>query len=142
LIVKTSCRSTDVGSNGRTGLVLTVNASTSAYSGKELRGYDSNTVGSTTSSTANIDPIRIPSSGATANTFGNAEIYFSNYASSAYKSVSIDEVSENNSSSFWYLSIAGDLWSNTTAINQITLTAYSGNFAQYSTASLYGIKKD
>jgi hypothetical protein len=75
----------------------------------------------------------------TANTFGNASIYIPNYTSSNYKSVSSDSVSENNSTTAFSRLVAG-LWSNTSAINQITITTDTGDVAQYSTATLYGIK--
>ena len=75
----------------------------------------------------------------TANTFGNASIYIPNYASSNYKSVSSDSVSENNATGAFSRLVAG-LWSDTSAINQITITTDTGDVAQYSTATLYGIK--
>jgi hypothetical protein len=74
----------------------------------------------------------------TANTFGNASIYIPNYASSNYKSVSSDSVSENNATSAFSRLVAG-LWSDTSAINQITITTDTGDVAQYSTATLYGV---
>ena len=81
----------------------------------------------------------------TANTFNNAEIYLPNYAGSNNKSFSVDTVSENNASTdyTYQLLLEAGLWSQTTAINQITIysgTVGSTNFLQYSTASLYGIK--
>ena len=75
----------------------------------------------------------------TANTFGNASIYIPNYASSNYKSVSSDSVNENNATAAFSRLVAG-LWSDTSAINQITITTDTGDVAQYSTATLYGIK--
>jgi len=75
----------------------------------------------------------------TANTFGNASIYIPNYAGSNYKSVSSDSVSENNATGAFSRLVAG-LWSDTSAINQITITTDTGDVAQYSTATLYGIK--
>jgi hypothetical protein len=75
----------------------------------------------------------------TANTFGNASIYIPNYTSSNYKGVSSDSVSENNATGAFSRLVAG-LWSNTSAINQITITTDTGDVAQYSTATLYGIK--
>ena len=76
--------------------------------------------------------------GATANTFSNNEIYISNYAGNTNKSFSVDWTSENNSTSVnWYLGYTGGLWSNTAAITSVSLF---GDFAQYSTATLYGIK--
>jgi len=82
----------------------------------------------------------IPASGTTASTFGNAEIYLPNYAGNTNKSASIDMVSEQNATST-YMGLVAPLWSNTAAITSITLTGASGNLAQYSTATLYGIKK-
>lgn len=76
----------------------------------------------------------------TINTFNNTDIYIPNYTSSNYKSVSADDVSENNGTTA-YAMLTGSLWSNTSPINQITLTLSSGNFKQYSSATLYGIRK-
>jgi len=82
----------------------------------------------------------VNSNGSTANTFGNAEIYIPNYAGSTNKSFSIDAVSEANATTAFMRLIAG-LWSNTAAINRITLSNIaSGNIPQYSTAYLYGVK--
>ena len=75
----------------------------------------------------------------TASTFSSSQCYIPNYAGSSNKSFSIDSTEENNATLSEMVLIAG-LWSNTTAINRITLVPYSGTFAQYSTAYLYGIK--
>jgi len=76
----------------------------------------------------------------TANTFANTEIYIPNYTSSSAKAVSVDAVTENNSTSAEMALFAG-LWNNTSAITSIELVSNTGNFVQYSTASLYGISK-
>ena len=79
--------------------------------------------------------------GATANTFGNISIYIPNYISSNYKSYSSDGVSENNGATSFTSLIAG-LWNITNPINTITLTPYAGStWQQYSSATLYGIRK-
>jgi len=79
-------------------------------------------------------------SGDTANTFSNGEYYIPNYAStSAYKSLSHDVVNENNATAAQSYLTAG-LFSSNSAISTVTIAPTSGNFAQYSTASLYGIK--
>jgi hypothetical protein len=80
----------------------------------------------------------IPGNTATASTFGNGELYIPNYAGSNNKSSSADVVPEQNATGT-YMSLVANLWSNTAAINQITITA-DGNFAQHSSAYLYGIK--
>ncbi len=74
----------------------------------------------------------------TASTFSNVSIYLPNYSNSSYnKSFSVDSVIENNATGSAQILIAG-LWSQTTAINQLTLVPV-GNFVQYSSAYLYGI---
>jgi hypothetical protein len=76
----------------------------------------------------------------TASVFSNTKIYIPNYTSSNNKSVSIDNVTETNATTMYMRLIAG-LWSNSAAITSITYnSAYSSTFAQYSSASLYGIK--
>jgi hypothetical protein len=84
--------------------------------------------------------IMMPGSGQTASTFGSAEIYIPNYAGSSNKSVSIDHVTENNATGA-FANLTTLLWSNSAAITSITITESSGssNYAQYSTAYLYGI---
>jgi hypothetical protein len=75
----------------------------------------------------------------TANTFTNAEFYIPNYAGSANKSVSIDGVTENNGTTA-YADLEALRWANSAAITEIKLTTSSAaNFAQYSTAYLYGV---
>jgi len=77
--------------------------------------------------------------GATANTFANVGLYIPNYASSNFKSVSLDNAPENNSTAN-VIGLTAGLWSNTAAITSITFTLAVGNWAQNSTAYLYGIK--
>jgi len=115
---------------------LSFNGVTSNLSGKTLYGSGSAT-GST--SPASTIPVQSNWSTSTASTFGNAEFYIPNYTSSNYKSVSADAVAENNATEGYDWLTAG-LWSNTAAITSITLTSNSSNFAQYSTAYLYGVK--
>lgn len=74
----------------------------------------------------------------TASTFSNVEIYIPNYTSSNYKSFSIDGVTENNATPA-AIRLSAGLWSSTSVISSIKLSAYS-SWVQYSTATLYGIK--
>ena len=109
----------------------------SALNGSYIRLYDaSGTAGSDSSSFLFT---QVPDSTITANTFSNVELYIPNYTSSNYKSISQDQVRENNSATNTN-SLMALLWSDTSAINQITLIPFSsGTFDQYSTAYLYGI---
>lgn len=78
----------------------------------------------------------------TASTFANTEIYIPNYAGSTNKSISADGVTEANQTNTLAIFTAG-LWSNTSAINSISIVPWQGgvfNFLQYSTAYLYGVK--
>jgi hypothetical protein len=114
---------------------VTFNGSTSSISLRGLYGNGS----AAGSQTLTRHPILGTGSTATTSTFGNSEIYIPNYAGSNNKSSSSDAVAESNTTTvFSYLNAA--LWSNTAAITSVTLTPDSGNFAQYSTATLYGIK--
>jgi hypothetical protein len=118
------------------------NSSANDYSSKELF-YDNATVGNGSGSSESYIRVAFAQNGAfTANTFNNVEIYIPNYLSSNYKSTSSEGVDETNAQAN-YISINAGLWSNTAAINRITLSEYSGSgtiFAQHSTAYLYGIK--
>ena len=80
------------------------------------------------------------SAGGTASTFSNISIYIPNYAStSTYKSISIDGVQEANATTAYaYLNAA--LFQSNNAINQVTITSWNSTWAQYTTATLYGIK--
>jgi len=108
----------------------------SNYQTKELYG-DGTSVGSGSFTTTNIHP-PIAGAGATSNTFGNFEIYIPNYTSSSQKSISCDVVTENNATNA-AARLAAYLWTGTSAINIITLTAAGTSFVQYSTFSLYGL---
>ncbi len=112
------------------------NGSTASMTRRFLYG-DGSTVASSSASNSRFTWSSSPS--ATANTFSNAEIYIPNYSGSTNKSVSSDTVVETNATTGNLLAFVAGLWSNTAAINQVTLTPTSGTFIQYTTATLYGI---
>ncbi len=137
LVLLTSARSA-TGSGNWDGVYVSFNGTsvTTNHSTRRLYGFSSTVASDSSLPYAGI----IPTSGVTANTFGNGSMYIPNYAGSNNKSVSVDAVTENNSVNAINFLTAG-LWSNTAAITSITLTTESGtNFVQYSTATLYGIK--
>lgn len=115
---------------------LRFNGLTTNLSMRTLEG-DGATATSGTNATR-IDPIN-EGSNATANTFSNGQAYIPNYAGSTNKSVSIDSISETNATTA-YQRLAAGLWSSTAAITQVSLIAPT-TYAQYSSASLYGITK-
>lgn len=118
---------------------LKFNASSTGYSSRWLEGNGSGAPGSFTGPTNRGYAGVHSAATATASTFGNFSIYIPNYASSNNKSYSSDTVSENNATAAT-AELGAGLWSNSAAITSITLTPDSANFAQYSTATLYGIK--
>jgi hypothetical protein len=79
-------------------------------------------------------------SGLTASSFGNTLMYIPNYAGSTQKSVSVDSVIENNATA-GYQMMWSAIWTGTSAINNISFTAFSNLFIQYSSFYLYGIIK-
>jgi hypothetical protein len=75
----------------------------------------------------------------TANTFTNNIWYIPNYASSNFKSISDDTVTENVSTNILSGLTAG-LWSSTSAITSVKISnEAAAKFVQYTTAYLYGI---
>lgn len=135
LCIKFSLASTSANQN-TDGLAIKVNNSTANLSRRTLYGD-----GSGAASTNNTNGyIGFTSGNSATNTFGNGEIYIPNYASSNYKSMSADNVSEANQTTA-YAFLTAVLWSSTSAINQLTLYYTGGDtFKQYSAATLYGIR--
>ena len=126
-----SARSTQA--NVANSCPIAFNGSTSGFTSRFVEGAGSGTPSSFTS-TYIIGNVQGTSS--TSSTFTSINVYIPNYAGSAYKSFSAETAGENNSTTA-YATLGAGLWSNTAAINQITLTM--NNFAQYSTAYLYGV---
>jgi hypothetical protein len=141
LLVKLSARTSDNDSLHYGLVYVTVNNNTSGiYDNRRLFGY-----GTTTGSASNTDSTSwattAAGSSATASTFGNAEFYFPNYTSSNNKSLSLDTVVETNDATNNLLVLFAGLAETTSAITSIKFGATSGQtLAQYSTATLYGIK--
>lgn len=115
------------------------------YSAKNIRGNGSGAASNNYSSQDSIpNNYSVVGSTATASTFSNTEIYIANYTStSVAKSLSSDNVTENNATEAWATMYAG-LWNPGTqaAITSIVLTSNynpSELYAQYTTAYLYGI---
>jgi hypothetical protein len=134
LVLKLSAR-TAAGSDD--AFYVRFNNTTTGYSGKRLWANGSS-VGSDSPEYFGT----VPYSSLTASTFGNAEVYIPNYTGSTNKSASTDATQENNAT-FSVLTMVASLWSNTAPITSIKITSFTGsNFAQYSTAHLYGIKAE
>jgi hypothetical protein len=115
-------------------VLMSINSSTSNFSYRLLEG-DGATAASYSNTTGRIGNTVTT----TSNTFSSIEVYLPNYRSSTNKSYSVDAVSEANATTA-YADLTAGLWSNTAAITALGFTMGTGDFAQYSTATLYGIK--
>jgi hypothetical protein len=129
------------GSTAARTMIMQFNSDTGDnYVNRALAGTGS----SVSSNSSGTDSIRLGqpavASADTSNTFGNGAAYISNYSGSTYKSVSVDSVSESNSTAAFQYIQAG-LWNNTAAITSIQLSVPSYNLLENSTASLYTITK-
>jgi hypothetical protein len=121
----------------QTATVMKLNALTSGYADKYIFGSGSSAgSGSFGASGGFIGDA--PAASATANTFGNQEVYLPNYASNVAKSWSVDSVAETNATTA-YMELTAGYNSTTSAITAITFTPSSGNYVAGSTFSLYGI---
>jgi hypothetical protein len=140
LLVKISTRSTSATVIGYVNIRFNSDTGNN-YSYKAVGGTGSITFNNNSAGGSSIFTVTAGNS-STSNTFGNAEIYIPNYTSANYKSVSIDGVGENNATEAYTQLVVG-IWSSTSAITSIQLSDIFGsaNFAQYSTAYLYGISK-
>ena len=134
LCIKLSVRGTKTGTGE--GIYMSINGATTNRTWRWLYGSGS-AAGSGSGSDTMIG--NMTASSATANTFSNADIYIPNYAGSAYKSVSVDSVDENNATGA-FSNLTAVLWSNIAAITSLSFTPEANLFAQYSTAYLYGVK--
>jgi hypothetical protein len=113
---------------------MTLNGSSSGFSAVRLFANGSSTGSGSLpqwSGTA-------PGANATANTFSNVELYFPSYTNSYVKSYNLNSATENNGTEA-YFELGSGLWSNTSAINAISLFPNAGSFTINSTFALYGV---
>lgn len=121
---------------------LRFNGSTASnYSYKDIVASSAGATAQSNSSTDYWQFGYAPRPQATASTFGNTSLYIPNYTSSSNKSgFSISIAATNGTGDYWYMRQSAGLWSVTSAITSIAIySGDSGGFAQYSTATLYGI---
>ena len=134
LVLEISARGSD--SSLSSNLRYTFNGATTNRSGKYLTGSGTSTESGTITF---MYAGEVNAASSTSGTFSNVQIYITNYASSNYKSSSVDGVQESNGTTS-YATLAANLWSNTAAINAISLSLNLGSFVSDSTAYLYGVK--
>jgi hypothetical protein len=138
LVIKLSSRSSFSADNDN--IQLDFNGSTANRSERELFG---NGASAGSASVSDMRAGYVPGATATTNAFGNSEVYIPNYTGSTNKSSSTDGAAEGNITGM-LMGLHANLWSQTAAITSIKLrpAGTGANFVQYTTATLYGIKKD
>lgn len=140
LLIKISARS-DRAATPNDYFKLKINSSSSSYNDKSLYGNGSGLQAEINNSTTYGFMFIINAAGTTSNTFSNTEIYIPNYTGNEYKPFSSESVAETNGTTA-ITALNANLWSNTSPITSITLEPSPGpNFVQYSSATLYGIRK-
>lgn len=118
---------------------ITFNGASSGYSSKIMFG-DGSTVTAFAGAASYFDGIYMSGANATANSFGTADLYLPNYTGSNNKSIFTESgATSNNSNALG--SLQAGLFSSSSAITSIKIQAEpTSDLAQYSTATLYGIK--
>jgi hypothetical protein len=130
-------------SDNNAGIVLEFNGSSAAnYSRTNLRGNGSEPLSFNSSGGSNLVIVNGASADlSTTNTFSNVEIYIPSYAAAQNKPFSSFAAEENNVSTPAYVQVQANLWSNTSAINEIKIFNQSSyTYVSGSSFYLYGIK--
>lgn len=135
LVVKVSLRTDNTDAQG----LVWFNNDTTALNYSRIRLIGEGSGAPSSASASDSKWLFVNDSSKTSSTFGNGEIYVPNYTSSNQKSVSVDAVQENNAT-YTIDGLYAGKWSGTSAINRVTVAAQTGNFVQYSTAYLFGIR--
>ena len=131
LLVKLSLRS----ANNVSDVLVNFNSAGNNSTWRRLLGEAS----ASSDSGSNGASLLINMSTTDANIFATNQMYIPNYTSSNNKSFATEAAIEKNSATGTARQILTGLWSNSAAITSISFTGTSGNFAEYSTAYLYGI---
>jgi hypothetical protein len=118
------------------GIYLSFNGSTDNFTGKYSQAITPSTP---TSGSLGRYVGAFPATNLTSK-FGSAELYVSGYSSNKYKMYSVDAVTGGYASNQALLEFINSVWSNPTPVTSVSFTFLLGNFAQYSTVTMYGIK--
>ena len=133
LLLKWSHRNTGAETQTR----ITINGSSSNFSHIVLYGLGNTQAVYTAGPNF---PTWSATSSNTANTFASTSLYIPNFAGGNNKQIAIESAIESMSvSTGIYHLIEVMEWASAGAVGQITLTPAANNFAQYSSATLYGI---
>jgi hypothetical protein len=120
---------------------LTFNSDTGAnYAQHQLFGDGSTVSASSNINANNFEAIFNTSSTAIANNFGFGIMDILDYANTNKNKSARGLTGFDKNGSGGFIVLRSGLWRSTAAVTSITLTSTAGNFAQYSSFALYGIK--
>ena len=123
-----------VGGEGTGSVILTFNGSSTGYTFKVLRGTGSVAQGLNNTDYAGTTAWILMANSCSS----NSEAYIPNYTGSTNKMIQSDGVHEANATTA-YATLTAGLWSNTAAINSISIGAYQTTLNANTTATLYGV---
>jgi hypothetical protein len=132
LFLVLSCRTNEAGVTSSSRLEL----NSSGGNSRRLNGNGSTV---TTGTNATLE-LLLNGTSSSASTFSNIQIYIPNYTSSSAKSISIDQVVENNATEGFTRLTAG-LSTTTSSVTSAKVYQAGVTIAQYSSATLYGVLK-
>jgi hypothetical protein len=138
LVLRASIRSDSSGTTVHDFVYRINGLTTSVYSKTQLTGNGTAAQSYRQTTTRFIFENMLDGASATANTFGNVEIYFPSYKSSSVKTAGHFGVSENNATLAGINTMAG-AFNDTNPITQIECYTSGYNFAIGSSFYLYGI---
>jgi hypothetical protein len=126
--------------SGLTDLGITFNGATGYYYRRLFGNGSSVFAGGATNSSFYYVEDTMPGTDYTANTFNNGMIYIYNYNSSNVQKAMLGDVVTENNATASSVNMSGAFWDSNSPITSISLKSGVGSLAEYSTATLYGIK--
>jgi hypothetical protein len=128
--------------SGTETLLMRFNTDTAAnYSVHNVYGNGTSASAGGAANTTSIGIYDMPRTGELANSFGSYVIDILDYGNTnKYKTSRALAGMDTNGSTYAYIGLYSGNWRNTNAITQIDLTSSGGNFVQYSSFALFGIK--
>ena len=140
LVIRCAGRS-DSSFSAMLDIYVSFNGATATYSRTVLRAFGSSADSSRGSGSANWTLSGVSGTPATANTFGDVELYIPSYTANQNKPIGVVSNIENNSATVNRINAIAGLVNITAAVTSIRLET-DGNFVAGSSFYLYGIKKD
>lgn len=137
LILVLSARSTK--SSTTDNIALTFNSSAAAYYGLILYQENSGTPASASASNvSSYNFLYATGDTAAANCFSTTTVHISGYTTTAAKPFTIESATTNNSGSVLQ-AFGNGVWNNSSTISSLKLDPTTGDFKQYTKATLYGV---